>query len=661
MVPNADQKNSDSDSRGDACDNCPKYSDPSQSDVNNDGVGDACDCYDVFKGPHETGVDCGGVCGPCIDCTWCGSTVTPVRIKGTPNSGQIDVVFVPHENFQNNISQFNTQVINTIRNAYFTMDDLSVDPLPSNYKDRFNFYSYTGGFGTKYGCDRQLPGEDNHDDWAKWCIPMCTLVPFGLGCACFSSEPTTFWNDVPFVDSAGILSATPTGGCAKGLGPPSKWIADAGDMDESIHESAHSILGLSDEYCGDTSYNRADPFPNIWESLNDCQNVATSEKWTLGTCRRIEGDTDPAKPGMECQKDYWRYDPDAPDEDVMTCNCATYRFYEADLRRVNYVFKNWPIGRTKGVLLYFNINNDVITLLSSKVVGSHPDLGMQYAHFIGEALSSSGELLKSFGIWDPRIELEDTTVIKNNVNFHVIIPFYDDVKTFRINDANTGEVLVTVDLTGTLSSYCAGTNYESDECQTVLDLDNDGISGTDDNCPGLANTDQTDTDMDGVGDVCDNCPYMSNADQLNSDEDWQGDACDPEIQVPVDIKPQSCPNPINVTDRGDLTVAILGQKLDVSKINPSSLRLKGLAPKSYTLNDVSTPFEPYTGKTRNTDCITLGPDGKPDLVLKFDVQKVVKALGAVADRQIRILRLTGSLLDGKPIEGEDVVVILRKK
>ena len=47
-----------------------------------------------------------------------------------------------------------------------------------------------------------------------------------------------------------------------------------------------------------------------------------------------------------------------------------------------------------------------------------------------------------------------------------------------------------MDFTAALSYYCARTNHESAECQTVLDLDNDGALGNGDNysidleCPG---------------------------------------------------------------------------------------------------------------------------------------------------------------------------------
>lgn len=38
---------------------------------------------------------------------------------------------------------------------------------------------------------------------------------------------------------------------------------------------------------------------------------------------------------------------------------------------------------------------------------------------------------------------------------------------------------------------------------TIPDTDNDGVIDEEDNCPLIANPDQTDTDVDGIGDVCD--------------------------------------------------------------------------------------------------------------------------------------------------------------
>jgi hypothetical protein len=67
------------------------------------------------------------------------------------------------------------------------------------------------------------------------------------------------------------------------------------------------------------------------------------------------------------------------------------------------------------------------------------------------------------------------------------------------------------------------------------------------------------------------------------------------------------------------------------------------------------------GKTKASDCTSAGPDGRPDLTLKVDTQALVAALGNVTDGQVVVVELTGTLTDGTPIRGEDVVVIQQKK
>jgi hypothetical protein len=127
----------------------------------------------------------------------------------------------------------------------------------------------------------------------------------------------------------------------------------------------------------------------------------------------------------------------------------------------------------------------------------------------------------------------------------------------------------------------------------------------------------------------------------------------PVIEVAVDVKPVSWPNPFSVKERGVLPVAILGtEDFDVTQIDPATILLEGVAPLRWALEDVGTEGDPL-----------LGPDGFIDLTLKFDAQAIVTVLGPVNGGDVVVLHLTGNLKEefgGTPIEGEDVVIIIKK-
>jgi len=172
----------------------------------------------------------------------------------------------------------------------------------------------------------------------------------------------------------------------------------------------------------------------------------------------------------------------------------------------------------------------------------------------------------------------------------------------------------------------------------------------------------------------------------------------------VDIKPTSCPNPLNTKSQGVLPAAILGTKdFDVSTINVSTVRLEGVEPIRSSVEDVATPVSesvqappvtlvngtepgmvnidvstvtrehsvrnaagtgylsaPVSSLKDSCECTTDGPDGFGDLTLKFRTQEIVRALGEVSDRDTLMLTLTAELMDGSELEGHDCVLILKK-
>lgn len=67
LVRNPDQRNSDNDKWGDACDNCRNQKNDDQKDTDQDGQGDACD--DDIDGDRKCGRGWGGL-GPRGGATW---------------------------------------------------------------------------------------------------------------------------------------------------------------------------------------------------------------------------------------------------------------------------------------------------------------------------------------------------------------------------------------------------------------------------------------------------------------------------------------------------------------------------------------------------------------------------------------------------------------
>jgi hypothetical protein len=122
--------------------------------------------------------------------------------------------------------------------------------------------------------------------------------------------------------------------------------------------------------------------------------------------------------------------------------------------------------------------------------------------------------------------------------------------------------------------------------------------------------------------------------------------------VDIDIKPGSCPNPLNVKSKGKLPVAILGSEdLDVYDVDVASVRLAGVEAIRSSYEDVAAPV----ADPCDCNCTTEGPDGYLDLTLKFATEDIVDAIGEVCDVNEFVLTLDGLLYDNTIIEGSDCV------
>jgi len=148
------------------------------------------------------------------------------------------------------------------------------------------------------------------------------------------------------------------------------------------------------------------------------------------------------------------------------------------------------------------------------------------------------------------------------------------------------------------------------------------------------------------------------------------------VDVAIDIKPGSCPNPLNVKSQGVLPVAILGaENFDVTEVDPDTIELASVSPLRWAFEDVATPLETLIEDVDPCfNCTEEGPDGFLDLTLKFDTQDMLLQLSIGSDALVDVipedltlvdgeciaLTLTGYLYDGTPIRGEDTVLIIKK-
>lgn len=143
----------------------------------------------------------------------------------------------------------------------------------------------------------------------------------------------------------------------------------------------------------------------------------------------------------------------------------------------------------------------------------------------------------------------------------------------------------------------------------------------------------------------------------------------PDVDRRMDIKPGSCPNPLNRNSNGVLPVALLGEgDLVATQVVLDSLQLRRRDDVGTSLNphegppgphsvpaDVATPFEGDI-----CDCHEEASDGIVDLMMFFETQEVVAAfeLDQECEGAVIELELTGFLEDGMPFCARDCIRIV---
>lgn len=223
--------------------------------------------------------------------------------------------------------------------------------------------------------------------------------------------------------------------------------------------------------------------------------------------------------------------------------------------------------------------------------------------------------------------------------------------------------------TGVLTLECPGTGKVY--CGSPITPDFTGEATATSTCPGEVVI--TYSDSASLGATCPTRRFNSIIERTWTATDACGNtaSCVQNIDVvrqvwSLDIKPTSCPNPIQVGSNGGnaaVMMALLGTaSQDVLMIDPASVAIwredcvsGPVYPIEYGYDDLATPWV----RDVRCGCTTLGADGFMDLRLKFNRQQLVQGLGLANLQQGTYHRLvvTASTLDGCELVASDCVRI----
>ena len=189
------------------------------------------------------------------------------------------------------------------------------------------------------------------------------------------------------------------------------------------------------------------------------------------------------------------------------------------------------------------------------------------------------------GTYDLDIENVESSNFANSaisMNGNIETENFDitNINFYSIDDGYLKTILTITDFVGNVGEPEITYYYKEDGTiyyvgNSIIDTDEDGHGDFRDNCPLIANTDQSDIDSDGIGDVCDedmdgdtilntedNCHTTPNTDQSDIDSDGIGDVCDEDMDgdtiLNAEDNCQTTPN----TDQSDIDSDGIGDVCD---------------------------------------------------------------------------------------------------
>jgi hypothetical protein len=182
--------------------------------------------------------------------------------------------------------------------------------------DAANFQAdlYTSLWNGYYGNEFVLTHQNQMSIWIGH-----DMADIDMGSPCTGPFAPERWDQYSFADTGWIVHSDQFRDCAD----PSIRIFGAwtGDATIAVHETSHSPVGLTDEYCCDAPYWQAETNPNVYAGQAACGADAPSVGRTVANCRNIKDD-------------WWTSDPmpDVMADDQSTFNALDRRRWDALLQ-----------------------------------------------------------------------------------------------------------------------------------------------------------------------------------------------------------------------------------------------------------------------------------------------------------------------------------------
>lgn len=143
------------------------------------------------------------------------------------------------------------------------------------------------------------------------------------------------------------------------------------------------------------------------------------------------------------------------------------QFGEACSNRIDWVLDHWPATGSKGIMLNLTIDDSGLGYTDSYVVDGHPDWGPQQGPFRVELISELNEVLQSFSVWDPRLELGLETAYVPRREFALIVPWHPALRTVRIAHEENPRLNLVIDVAAATETYCRDADRDAPECKRI--------------------------------------------------------------------------------------------------------------------------------------------------------------------------------------------------